>query len=86
MTNADVLRIAMEQHAIDANCFPNDFTRNENVVVISCPNDNARRYLDLPFFCNLITCGSNIVASVDERIFDFVKKYVDTEYPRGMGN
>ena len=35
MTNADILRIAMEQHAIDANCSPNDFTRDDNVVVIS---------------------------------------------------
>ena len=81
MTNADILRIAMEQHAIDANCSPNDFTRADNVVVISKPNERARRYLKLPSFCNLITYGSNIVASVDERVYEFVKKYIDTEYP-----
>lgn len=83
MTNADILRIAMEQHAIDANCSPGDFTRAENVVVISKPNENARRYLNLPFFCDLITYGSNIVACVDERVYEFVKKYIDTEYPHG---
>lgn len=83
MTNADILRIAMEQHAIDANCSPNDFTKTENVVVISKPNEKARRYLNLPFFCDLITYGSNIVASVDERVYDFVKLYIDTKYPHG---
>ena len=83
MTNTDILRIAMEQHAIDANCSPDDFKRNDNVVVISCPNENARRYLNLPFFCDLITYGSNIVASVDERVYDFVKKYIDTKFPHG---
>ena len=83
MTNADILRIAMEQHAIDANCSPDDFMRADNVTVISRENENARRYLSLPLFCNLITYGSNIVASVDERIYNFIKKYIDTEYPHG---
>ncbi|MDR0287109.1 MAG: GNAT family N-acetyltransferase [Clostridiales bacterium] len=79
MTNPDILRIVMEQHAIDANCAPGDFAGTKNVVVISRPNENARQYLNLPFFCNLITYGSNIVASVDERIFEFVEKYIETE-------
>lgn len=83
MNNIQILRIAMEQHAIDANCSPDDFTRPNNVAVISKPNENARRYLKLPFFCDLITYGSNIVASVDERVFDFVQKYMDTEHPHG---
>ena len=83
MTSADILRIAMEQHAIDASCSPDDFTSDVNVVVISHPNENARRYLNLPFFCDLITYGSNIVASVDERVYDFVKKYIDTKFPHG---
>ena len=81
MTNTDILRIAMEQHAVDANCSPDDFTRADNVVVISKPSEDARRYLDLPFFCEFITYGSNIVASVDERVYEFVKRYIDTEYP-----
>ena len=81
MTNTDILHIAMKQHAIDANCSADDFTRRDNVVVISQPHKDARRYLNLPFFCDLTTYGSNIVASVDERIYDFVKKYIDTEHP-----
>jgi len=81
MTNAEILQIAMKQHAIDANCSPDDFLKTENVIVISKPNENACRYLNLPFFCDLITYGNNIVASVDERVYDFVKRYINTKYP-----
>jgi GNAT superfamily N-acetyltransferase len=80
LTNTDILRIAMEQHAIDSNCSPEDFAREENVVVISRPNENARRYLNLPFFCDLATYGSNIVASVDARVYEFVRKYIDAKH------
>jgi len=78
MTNAEILRIAMEQHAIDANCRPEDFLRDDNIVVISKPHKDARRYLNLPFFCDLISYGKNIVASVDERVYEFVKNYINT--------
>ncbi|MHB1153296.1 MAG: GNAT family N-acetyltransferase [Eubacteriales bacterium] len=81
LINDEILRIAMNQHAIDANCSPDDFMRKENVVVISKPHEKARRYLNLPFFCDLISYGSNIVASVDARIYDFVCKYIDTKHP-----
>ena len=83
MTNSEILRIAMEQHAIDASCSPDDFMLSENVLVISQSNENARRYLELPFFCNLITYGNNIVASVDERIYDFMSTYITTKFPHG---
>lgn len=81
MTNAEILRIALEQHAIDASCSPEDFTRSENVVVVSKPHPQARRYLELPCFCNLISYGSNIVAAVDERVAAFVQHYISTEHP-----
>jgi len=76
MTNQEILRMAMEQHAIDLSCAPEDFVRADNVVVVSRANENARRYLELPFFCNLVTYGGNIVASVDERVADFVRAYI----------
>jgi RimJ/RimL family protein N-acetyltransferase len=39
MTNQDILRIALEQQAIDNSCSPEDFLKNENVVVISKPHE-----------------------------------------------
>ena len=77
MTNKDILRIAMEQTAIDSNCKVEDLVSKQNVVVISKPNKDARRYLNLPFFCDLVSYGSNIVASVDQRIVDFITRYIN---------
>ena len=80
MTNEEILQIAMEQSAIDCNCDPQDFRRIQNVVSLSAPNVLARRYLSLPFSCNLVSYGNNIVASVQEPLAETVRKYIDT-YP-----
>lgn len=77
MTNKELLAIAMQQSAIDENCEPEDFCKNENKVVISSTNENARKYLDLPFYCNLVSYGNNIVASVDSEIADVVERYIN---------
>ena len=77
MTNAEILRIAMEQSAIDLSCAPEDFRRAENVVVLSRASGAARRYLRLPFDCNLVSYGSNVVASVSGNCRELVSDYVN---------
>ena len=67
----------MHQSAIDANCNELDFTRSDNVIVESVNNVEARKYLDLPFYCNLVSYGNNIVASVNTEIKEVVQAYVD---------
>lgn len=79
-TNREILRIAMEQSAIDANCDVADFMREENIVVLSKENTRARKYLKLPLSCNLISYGNNIVASVQDKYRDIVSSYID-RYP-----
>ena len=79
MTNKEIMQIALQQQAYDMNCKPEDFSAAENVIVISKPNEKARKYLNLPFFCNLCTYGNNVVASVDERVVELVRKYLDSE-------
>lgn len=54
--------------------------KKENKVVISKKDSAARKYLELPFECNLVSYGNNIVASVCEDIADAVKHYID-RYP-----
>ncbi len=66
MTNKDILNIAMKQSAVDSNCNADDFKSFENKVVISKENPNARKYLELPFYCDLTSYGNNIVASVSK--------------------
>lgn len=77
MNNKDILQIAMNQSAIDENCNPNDFCSYNNKVVISTENVDARKYLKLPFYCNLVSYGNNIVASVDNSIVNVVSNYIN---------
>lgn len=77
MTNSEISAVAMCQSAYDSGCSPSDFLKKENVVVISKENPNARRYLKLPFECDLTTYGGNIVASVSEELRDDVTEYIN---------
>lgn len=76
MTNKDILNIAMKQSAIDLNCLAEDFLSVENKIVLSIPNNKARKYLSLPFDCNMVSYGNNIVASVRADIADIVADYI----------
>ncbi len=80
LTNENIFQIAMQQSAIDANCNVDDFSRTDNVIVISKENVSARRYLKLPHICNLISYGNNIVATISEEYEHIVREYID-KYP-----
>lgn len=77
LTNQQIFDIAMKQSAVDLNCQPEDFTKKENIIVHSVKTEGYRKYLTLPFFCQLVSYGENIVASVDPQIEDIVKSYMD---------
>lgn len=77
MTNKQILEIAMKQSAIDSNCNWQDFNGLENKVVISEKNKNARKYLELPFICDLTSYGTNIVASVSRELLEIVTEYIN---------
>lgn len=79
-TNGEILKIAMEQSAIDAGCEAGDFLKSENVTVISRADPRARKYLTLPFDCQLISYGNNVVASVSEKCAELVTEYISS-YP-----
>ena len=80
MTNEDILRIAMEQSAIDLNCRVEDFSADEPIMVLSRPHPDARVYLKYPIECNLVSYGNNVVASVLPEFWDIVDGYV-RNYP-----
>ena len=77
MTNKEIWQIAIQQSAYDCNCLPEDFTSGENKIVFSKKNARARAYLPLPFECDFVSYGSNIVAQVSPRMYDTVKEYID---------
>jgi GNAT superfamily N-acetyltransferase len=80
MTNREILQIAMAQSAIDLCAAPADFKKSENVIVASCENEGARRYLQLPFSCQLISYGNNVVASVSPEFREIAENYLN-KYP-----
>lgn len=80
MTNQEIFTIAMQQSAIDLNCKADDFLQKESRIVISKKNEAARRYLELPFVCNLVSYGNNVVASVQKEYEELVREYIE-KYP-----
>ena len=80
MTNQEILKIAMAQSARDLSADARDFEKSENVVVMSRVSDGARRYLKLPFSCQLVSYGNNVVASVSPEFREIAENYVN-KYP-----
>ena len=80
MTNQEILQIAMAQSAIDLCAEPADFEKSENVIVTSHENDGARRYLKLPFSCQLVSYGNNVVVSVMPEFREIIENYIN-KYP-----
>ena len=80
MTNQEIFKISMTQSAVDLCADPADFEKSENVVVTSRESDGARRYLKLPFSCQLVSYGNNVVASVLPEFQEITEKYIN-KYP-----
>ncbi len=76
MINKDIWTIAMKQSAIDLNCSVNDFLNKGNTVVISKLNEGRKKCYKKPLFCGLAYYGDGLVASVDERIKDFMDNFL----------
>ena len=66
MTNKEILDIAMQQSAYDINAKASDFLMDTNVFVKLEIGPLARKYYEEPIACNLVSYGSNIVASVKD--------------------
>ena len=76
MNNKEILEIAMAQSAIDLCASKEDFLKQDNVIVISRNESRARRYLKLPFSCQLVSYGNNVVASVSPEFYNIAKEYI----------
>lgn len=80
MTNTGILKVALAQSAIDSGCRAEDFLAEDNKMVLSRPHPDARKYLQLPFDCDLTSYGNNIVASVSQELWEPVWQYIE-KYP-----
>ena len=55
MNNSQIISTAMAQSATDLGCAPEDFIKDKNIIVESTADPNARKYLKLPFICDLVS-------------------------------
>ena len=81
MTNKEMLCTALKQSALELNCTVDDLTSGKSKAVISSTAEGARKYLSLPFYCQLVSYGSGIVASVNEEIYADAKAYIEKYAP-----
>jgi hypothetical protein len=76
MNNKDIWKIAIEQSSIDLNCEATDFLNSGSTVVISKLNEGRKKCYKEPLFCGLAYYGDGLVASVDERIKEFMEGFI----------
>lgn len=81
MTYRQILETAITQSAVDSSCKKTDFSSGKNITVISKQNENARKYLSLPFILDITSYGSGVVASVSEDYYDIADRYINSYTP-----
>lgn len=75
-TKQEILEIAMRQSAWDIHCEKEDFLKENHVIVESLIGERARSYYKEPVSCNLVSYGSNIVASVKPEYREIIREYI----------
>lgn len=78
MDNHEMLEIALRQSALEMNCEPKDFFRKENIVTVAKKVEGMRSYAPNPFICNLVSYGTNIVATAKEELIKIVEEYINS--------
>ena len=76
MTKHEILQLALRQSAEDFGCRPEDFFRPEPVILPAGPRPNGRKDLPLPFACDLVSYGSNVVAQTSPEAERAVRTYL----------
>lgn len=77
MTNQQIWKTALQQSAYDCNCRPEDFLSDKHLVTRSQTHPLARKYLPLPFACDMVSYGNNIVAQTNDLLAPIVEQYIN---------
>ncbi len=77
MDNQTIWEIAIQQSAYDCSCAPEDFLSAQNSVHESKASEKARKYLKLPHICNLVSYGTNIVATGRVDLLPEIARFLD---------
>ncbi len=77
MTKQEMMEIVYNQLAIDYNCAPNDFLKDEIIFTVAEKSDGRRA---MPFVKNrleMITFGRGVIVNASKNIMPYVKKKLD---------
>ena len=58
------------------NCFPTDFTKQENILTVSATQEGRRMYSREKYFFHMVTLGGNAVLTADECLHPFLQKFM----------
>ena len=78
MDNNMILKTALRQSAYDCCCAPEDFVAAHNSTHVSAPSDRARRYLELPHICNLVSYGTNVVVTGQKELLPEIERFLES--------
>lgn len=62
--------------ALEYNCTPSDFLRDENVLTVSALREGRRMYEKEKYFFHMVTAGRNAVVTADEVLHPFLREFI----------
>ena len=68
LSRKDIEEKIKNQIALEFNCSPADFDKNENVITVARLHEKRRKFSDKPFFLQMATFGKSTVISADDSI------------------
>lgn len=75
-TEHDLRGRLRELLAVEFNCSPEDFTKQENVLTLSALNEGRRQYSSEKYFFHMATTGGNAVITADECLHPFLREFM----------
>ncbi len=76
LTNQELFRTALAQSAEDMGAAPENFLRDEPILVPFRRGEGARKYFREPIAAHLVSYGSNVVAAVGDEYREIVAEYL----------
>ncbi len=75
LSKKDIIRMAMEQMALDNACKVSDFEKTENTIVEYKKIDGRRIFSNENYFFKMVTFGSGGVVSANSKIHDWCREF-----------
>ena len=76
LSKKDIEEKIKNQIALEFNCLPEDFDKNENMITTACQSEKRRKFSDKPFFLQMATFGKSTVISADDSIHPWLTEWV----------